>query len=114
MIKVLKERNVTLIEVKKILEEKGKKEELTTIEQTTLEYARKFSKLSYEKALKLMEELRKYDISESGLIQIVNIMPETIEELRTILMKEEIELAPEILREITELINTYKEEEEEE
>lgn len=110
MIKALKEKNITLIEVKKILEEKGKKEELTTIEQATLEYVRKFSKLAYEKAVKLMEELKKFGISEFGAIQVVNILPTTVEELRTILMKEEIELTPEMLKEMVELIKSYKEE----
>ena len=43
MIKVLKERDITLVEVKKILEEKSKEEGLTIIEQATLEYVRKFS-----------------------------------------------------------------------
>lgn len=108
MIKVLKEKNITLTEVKKILEEKSKKEELTVIEQATLEYARKFSKLAYEKAIELMKELEKFGISEFGAIQVVNILPTTIEELRTILMKEEVELTPETLREIIELIKSYK------
>jgi len=43
VIKVLKERDITLVEVKKILEEKSKEEGLTIIEQATLEYVRKFS-----------------------------------------------------------------------
>lgn len=110
LIKALKEKNITLIEVKKILEEKSKKEELTIMEQTTLEYVRKFSKLEYEEAVKLMEELRKFGISEFGAIQIVNILPTTVEELRTILMKEETELTPEALKEIVKLIKGYKEE----
>jgi len=110
VIKVLKERDITLVEVKKILEEKSKEEGLTIIEQATLEYVRKFSKLPYEQALKLIEELKKYGISETGSIQVVNIVPETVEELRTILMKEEVELTPETLKEIIELINSYRKE----
>ena len=112
MIKVLKEKSITLAEVKKILEDKNKNEPLTTIEQTTLDYARKFAKIPYEKAIKLMEDLINLGVSEDIAIQIVNILPRTIEELRTIVMKrEEREYEPEFLNKILELISQYKEEE---
>ncbi len=112
MIKVLKEKLIPITEVKRILEDKSKNEELTTIEQTTLEYARKFSKIPSDKALKLIDELKKFDISEFSIIQIINILPETIEELRVILDREEKIFETETLKQILNVIMKYKSEEE--
>jgi len=108
VVKVLKERSVTLAEVKRILEEKGEREELTTIEQTTLEYARKFAKIDHEAAAKLVSELVGCGISEEAAIQVANIMPESTEELRTILMREEVELTPEFLTRVLEIVDKYR------
>jgi len=108
VVKMLRERNVTLAEVKRILEEKGEREELTTIEQTTLEYAHKFAKIDHEAAAKLVSELVECGISEEAAIQVVNIMPESTEELRTILMREEVELTPEFLARVLEIVDKYR------
>lgn len=111
MSRKLDEKSITLAEVKKILEEKSGDEELSAIEQTTLDYVAKFTKVEAEQARKLVKKLcSEYGLSENVAIQVVNIMPETIEELRTILGKEEKKLEGETVQEILELILKHREE----
>ncbi len=111
MSKKLDEKNITLAEVKKILEEKSKDEELSAIEQTTLDYVTKFAKVEAEQARKLVEKLcSEYGLTEDVAIQVVNVMPETIEELRTVLGKEEKNLESETIQEILELVLKHREE----
>lgn len=85
MVRVLNERYLTLAEVCKVLEEKEKRYELSDIEQITLDYVKKFSKIDAEEAVRIVEKLvKEYGLSEEIAIQIVNILPESLEELRTV------------------------------
>lgn len=109
MVKMIRERIITLAEVKKILEEKSKKEELSAIEQSTLEYARKFVKIDLNKAMELYKKLKELELSDFTIVQIINILPDTIEELRTLMIKEEKEYDTDFLNKILEIIKEYKE-----
>lgn len=109
MFKELERRKLTLPEVKKILEERAAEGPLNDIQRRTLEYASRFSKVSYEDALALRKELEKLNIEEPYIVQIINIMPETIEELRTIFYKKYPET--ELLRKILEILNKYRKKE---
>lgn len=79
------ERKLTIPEVKKILESLGE-ENLDQFQRRTLDYASKFSKVEAETAEKLVKSLVKdFELEEEEAVQIVNCMPESIEELRTFL-----------------------------
>ncbi|MDD3791952.1 MAG: hypothetical protein PHY74_02340 [Candidatus Bathyarchaeota archaeon] len=79
------ENRVTLPQVKKILETIGE-ENLDQFQRRTLDYANRFSKVTPEKAEYLLQTLVKdYEIDESEAVQIINCMPETIDELRIFL-----------------------------
>jgi len=79
------EKRVTLPQVKKILETIGE-ENLDQFQRRTLDYANRFSKVTPEKAEYLLQTLVKdYEIDESEAVQIINCMPETIDELRIFL-----------------------------
>ena len=109
MLEVISEKLITISEVKKILEEKAKNSELDSIQTITLEYARTFTKISEER----VEEAKKFLIEEKGLpeeiaIQILNIMPKSIEELRTILAPVERVFTTEELKEIVEKLDEYR------
>ena len=55
-------------------------------QRRTLEYTRKFSKLKPDEAEKLAEDLsEKLQLERADAIQIVNTMPQTVEELRAVL-----------------------------
>ncbi len=83
--KILQEKIVTNAEAQEILG-KVKEEDLGEFQRRTLDYARKFSKISPDKADKLVEELSsKLQLDRNDAIQIVNSLPKTIEELRAVL-----------------------------
>ena len=79
------EKNLTIPEVKKLLESLGE-ENLDQFQRRTLDYASKFSRVEAESAEKLVEKLVKnFGLEKEGAIQIVNCMPKSIGELRVFL-----------------------------
>jgi len=83
--RALKEKLITIPEVKKLLEN-IKEEELDQLQRRTLDYASKFSKTNAESAETLRKNLvEKFELTEEEAVQIINSMPETIEELRIFL-----------------------------
>ncbi len=74
---------LTLAEAKQILE-KIDVEKADQIQKRTLDYATKFSKSTPEAAKKLKKQLETdCGLSEGEATEVVNIMPKSIEELRT-------------------------------
>jgi DNA-directed RNA polymerase subunit F len=90
--KILDRRLVNLAEVKQILEEKAQvlsSEDMDVYQQATLDYAKKFTKISVDKAKKIIQMLRtEYNVPETHAIMVANILPTSIYELRTIFEKE--------------------------
>jgi DNA-directed RNA polymerase subunit F len=81
----ISESRLTLPQVKKVLESVGE-ENLDQLQRRTLDYVNKFSKVNPEKAEELLQTLiKEYEIDEAEAIQIINTMPETVEELRIFL-----------------------------
>ena len=79
------ESRLTLPQVKKVLETVGE-ENLDQFQRRTLDYVNKFSKADPEKAEELLQTLTKeYEIDEAEAVQIINCMPETVDELRVFL-----------------------------
>lgn len=82
--KVLSLKNVSIAEVREILE--GREQELDVLQQRVLSYTRKFSKIPPGKAKELVDQLvEKYGLLEEEAVQVVNICPTTVEELRSVL-----------------------------
>jgi DNA-directed RNA polymerase subunit F len=81
----LSENRLTLPQVKKLLEAIGE-ENLDQFQRRTLDYVNKFSKVDAAKAKKLLEKLvKEFDLDEAEAVQVVNCMPETVDELRVFL-----------------------------
>jgi DNA-directed RNA polymerase subunit F len=79
------ENRLTIPQVKKVLEAVGE-ENLDQFQRRTLDYVNKFSKVSPEKAEELLQTLvKEYEIDEAEAVQIINCMPETVDELRVFL-----------------------------
>ena len=79
------EKRLTLPQVKSVLEEIGE-ENLDQFQRRTLDYVNKFSKVDAKVAGKLLEKLMKeFDLEEAEAVQVVNCMPETVDELRVFL-----------------------------
>jgi DNA-directed RNA polymerase subunit F len=81
----LSESRLTLPQVKKVLEEIGD-ENLDQFQRRTLDYVNKFAKVDSAKAEELLVKLVKdYELDEVEAVQIINCMPETVDELRVFL-----------------------------
>ncbi len=83
--KALKERPITVPQVKKTLEAIGE-EKLDQFQRRTLDYASKFSKVDPSIAETLVNKLvEQFELEEEEAVQIVNSMPESIQEIRVFL-----------------------------
>jgi DNA-directed RNA polymerase subunit F len=79
------ENRLTLPQVRKVLQDVGE-ENLDQFQRRTLDYVNKFSKADPDKAEELLQTLvKEYEIDEAEAIQIINCMPETVDELRVFL-----------------------------
>ena len=82
MTKITKKEMITLPDVKEILETR-KVDEMDQIQRWTYDYVRKFAKTDSESAEKMVKRLvGECEIKPEEAIEIVNIMPTSIEELR--------------------------------
>jgi len=76
-------RILTLSEAHQILE-KLDVEKADQIQKRTLDYTSKFSKITVESAKKLRKQLESdCGLSAEEAVEVINIMPKSIEELRT-------------------------------
>jgi len=83
--KALKERSITIPQVKETLEAIGE-ERLDQFQRRSLDYAAKFSKVDPSMAETLMNRLvEQFELEEEEAVQIINCMPENIQEIRVFL-----------------------------
>ena len=83
--KPVKEQFLTIPQVKELLESLGE-ENLDQFQRRTLDYASKFSKVDVKTAEFMVKKLTEdFGLDEGEAVQIVNCIPESIEELRVFL-----------------------------
>ena len=83
MSEVREKKILTLSEAHQILE-KIDVEKADQIQKRTLDYTSKFSKITVESAKKLRKQLESdCGLSTEESVEVINIMPKSIEELRT-------------------------------
>ena len=83
--KALKERTITIPQVKEALEAVGE-ERLDQFQRRSLDYAAKFTKVDPSVAGMLVKELTdQFELEEEEATQIVNCMPKSIQEIRVFL-----------------------------
>ena len=99
------ENRLTLPQVKKLLDTIGE-ENLDQFQRRTLDYVNKLSKADAVKAEELLQILvKEYEIDEAEAIQIINCMPETVDELRVFLAGGRKIIETTKLRAIVDLLN---------
>jgi len=82
MTEIIKKEIVTLPHVKEILES-VKADDMDQIQRWTADYVIKFSKAESKKAQKMVRQLvENCDLTEEEAVEVVNIMPVSLEELR--------------------------------
>lgn len=107
----IREEEIALPEVKKILEQRQEAGELSYVQKVTLDYATKLSKLSDEKAKELKRRLaEEVGVPRGMAVQIVNLMPHTVDELRTLLAGQSKVFLPSEMERILSILNEYREE----
>jgi len=77
------------------------------IAQRVLDYLQKFSKVPVEKASEFREKLASLGLREESIVMIMNICPQTIDELFTLLVFEEKTPEKENLEAILSLVKEY-------
>ena len=99
------ENRLTLPQVKKVLETIGE-ENLDQFQRRTFDYVSKFTKAEPEKAEDFLQKLTKeYELDESEAVQIINCMPQTVDELRIFLAGGKKIIEAQKLSQIVELLN---------
>ena len=88
------EQPVTAAVVKKVLLKREKEKELGYEQKLTLDHLKKFCELSEKAAEELIEELKEVEkLNERQLVNIVNLLPQDLDELRLIFANERIDLS---------------------
>ncbi len=108
MVEIKNTKPITLEEAKRILENRIKEGEITFEQQTALEYAKKFSKVSIEDVRELRKLLSEIIQDEAIIVKIIDILPTNQDLLQAILSKEEIVLKKEDVGKIIEICTEYR------
>lgn len=82
MTDIIKKEVITLPEVKEILEH-VKPDDMDQIQRWTFDYVGKFAKTNSKMAQKMVKQLiQQCELKEEEAVEVVNIMPTSLEELR--------------------------------
>ncbi|MDP7282119.1 MAG: RNA polymerase Rpb4 family protein [Candidatus Undinarchaeales archaeon] len=107
--RALSQEPVSLANVKDIITERKKQGELSYEQNLTLEYCKKFIKLSTKDTAKLIEELVQLEkLNQSHAISLADVMPSNPEEVKLVFAKEHFVLGDEELSQILEILNKYR------
>ena len=99
------EKYITLAEVKQALEKKEEEGELGYEQKITADYLKKTYKLTSTKATKLVEALKAVEkLNEKQIANIVNLLPQDLDDLRVIFSNERVDLKPEEKQQILDAV----------
>ena len=103
------EDDVSIVEAKKILDERKKERDLVYEQKICHDYLEKLDKLSPAKTEDMVGELGKIAILKPRYIAlIVSMFPDTEEEVDMLFSKERTNLKKEEVKQIVEIVNKYK------
>lgn len=106
--KALRERAITVPEVRKILESIGE-EKLDQFQRRSLDYTAKFSKVNVDVVEELIKKMMdQFELGEEEVVQIINCMPESVEEIRVFLAGGHRIVEASKLEAILALLNEYR------
>ncbi len=112
---VLDEKPVTLVEVEAILKKKDKQYkdeefELSYEQKRALEHASKFARLSKKDTKEITSKLKELDLGlgPDRVAKIIDILPESTDDVRAIFAKERFKYTEEDIKQITNIIAQYR------
>ena len=109
--KALKERTITVPQVKEALESIGE-ERLDQFQRRSLDYATKFAKVEPAKVDTFVKELaEQFEIKEEEAVQLINAMPESVQEIRVFLAGGRRIIESSKLEKILAFLNKYRKKE---
>ena len=106
---LIEEEDITIPEAKRILEERKGERDLVYEQKICLEYLEKVPKLTQAQLKSIIEDLGKIAILKPRYIAlIINILPDTDEEVEMLFSKERTNLKKEEIKQIVEIVKKYK------
>jgi len=106
--RVIETKPIGMPEAKEILDSREKRKELNYEQKLALEHLRKFTKLKPSESEKFLEELSGVlRMSQETMVQILNLLPKTPDELRMIFAREKFSLKDEEIKKILEIVKKY-------
>ena len=111
MRKALKERTITVPEVKEALESIGE-DKLDQFQRRSFDYSIKFAKVDSNDVDTLLNKLVKdFEVQEEEAVQMVNAMPKSIQEIRVFLSGGRKIIETSKLEKILDFLNKYRKKE---
>jgi len=108
--KSIEDKPLTVSQVKQLLESMGEAS-LDQFQRRTLDYTSKFTKITPENAEKLIERLiKEFELELDESVEIVNCMPESVEEIRVFLGGGKKIIETSKIEAILSLLNEYRKE----
>lgn len=103
---------VSLSEVKNILKKISKeREEMLYEQKIALEHAQAFAKLPVKKTQEMIKELNQLEfLQETHAYKIADIIPKTVDDVKTIFAKERLSLGENEIKKILSIVSKYSEE----
>lgn len=109
---IINEKPISMPEIKDEIEKAQKKDpKLNFRAERTLEYLNQFTSLSLKKANELkaaIEKLKVPRLKEEHVVKIIDLMPTTAEELKSILSGYTVTITNENLKKIAETVKEFK------
>ncbi len=103
--KVLDEEEISIPDVKQVLEARKKERDMVYEQKICLEYLEKIPKLTPAKYKALLEELSKIAILKPRHITLItNMLPDTDEEVEALFLKERTALKKEEIKQIADIV----------
>ncbi len=109
--RILEEKPLTLAEAKEILTELEKERDALGYEQkVTLDFMKTYVQLKKEDAEQAKKELKEKlpELKEHHVAMLINILPETVDEVRILFSKERVELDEEKMKQILEILDKIR------
>lgn len=96
-------------DAKRVMEERKKERELVYDQKVCLDYLEKIANLTQKQLESLLEELGKITILKPRYITLIlNMMPDTEEEVEALFAKERTNLKKEEVKQIVQIVSKYK------
>ncbi|MFH0832950.1 MAG: hypothetical protein V1900_04485 [Candidatus Aenigmatarchaeota archaeon] len=105
---IMNEEEVSIHDAKNIMEKRKDEKELVYEQKICLEYLEKVSKLPQAKLKSMIEELNGIAILKSRYISLIlNMMPDTEDEVNMLFSKERTNLKKEEIKQIIDIVKKY-------